>query len=253
MVTFPFKMLIALFCSFMFLFGNMNHVPAASSYEPLHAAMLATGAKVEEWTIHGWVKLPSAQLRDDQLEDIVQEVMRELGVSTVQYQLTRQQEKKYHVVQAEVISPTFHVLTVAQVISPGPSVEESEGYLVINIEAKDDENISVEQMQEKIKSITKKNGLSSQINTCLIGWLDGKLRDGEWCDFLQNAFEITHASTIDKLETEHFVSYTGFTPEIAEGLQIGDKFINLNIAMHYSQYDDRTYVTIGSPLITREY
>ncbi|WP_378951051.1 YwmB family TATA-box binding protein [Pelosinus sp. sgz500959] len=251
--SFLYKMIIAIVCSFIFLLAPVKHVPAASSYEPLHAAMLATGAKVEEWSIHAWVKLPNEQLNDDQLEDIVHEVMKELGINTLQYQVTHQQGKKHHIVQAEMIDPMVHVLAVAQILSSGSLAGGSEGYLVINIEAKDDENISVKHIQEKIASITKKNGHSPQINTCLIGWLDGKLRDGEWRHSLQNAIEITHAKNIDQLETEDFASYTGFTPEIAEYLQIGDKRINLNIAMHYSQYDHRTYVTIGSPMITREY
>ncbi len=253
MKKFPFKIMVILFFTFVFLLYGVNHVPAARSYDPLHAAMLATGAKVEEWSIHGWVKLPNAQLTDEQLEDIVQETMAELGMNTREYQLIRQHGNNNNVIQAEMISPTFHVLTLAQVISPRSKQGQSEAYLVINIEAKDDGNISVKEMQAKIESITKKNGHSPQISTCLIGWLDGKLRDGEWHDFLQNAFEVIHARNIDKLETKHFVSYTGFTPEIAERLQIGDKTINFNIAMHYNQYDHRTYVTIGSPIITREY
>lgn len=253
MVKLSFKMIIALLCSLAFLLSTMNHAPAASSYEPLHAAMLATGARVEEWSIHGWVQLPDAHLTDAQLEDLVREVMTQLDVDTSQYQLTREKGKKRHVVQAELINPAFHVVALVQVLSPGPTTGQSEGYLVINIEAKDDENISVKHMQEKIKTITKKNGHSPQISTCLIGWLDGKLRDGEWRYSLEKAFEIAHARNMDTVEKQYFASYTGFTPEIAEGLQIGDKLINFNVAMHYSQYDDRTYVTIGSPLITKEY
>ncbi len=253
MITFPFKFLIALCCSCLLLLSGMKHAPAASSYEPLHAAMLATGAKVEEWNIHAWVKLPDAQLSDAQLENLVEEVMRELGGETLEYQLIHQQGKERHIAQAEAISSTFHILTVAQVIVPRVRMDQVEGYLVINMEGKVDENISVQEMQEKIRRIIEKNGHSPQINTCLIGWLDGKLRDGEWRNSLQNALTITHARNINQIETEHFVSCTGFTPEIAEWLQVGDVPINLNIAMHYSRYDGRTYVTIGSPMITREY
>lgn len=87
----------------------------------------------------------------------------------------------------------------------------------------------------------------------MIGWLDGKLRDGEWQDVLQKALAVTHAKTVDQLETKTFASYTGYTPEIDQWLQIGDQRINLNMAVHYNQSDHRTYVTIASPVITREY
>ena len=135
----------------------------------------------------------------------------------------------------------------------GINASEFEGYLVVNIEAKAAENHSISYMQEKVTRITSNFGPSPRINTCLIGWLDGKLRAGEWHKPLSDAFTVIEASIIDQLETEHFASYTGFTSEIPESLQAGDKKINLNMAMRYSQYDNRTYVTIGSPIITREY
>ena len=87
----------------------------------------------------------------------------------------------------------------------------------------------------------------------MIGWLDGKLKDREWCDALQSAFKAIDAQVIDKLQTQHFASYTGFSPGIINRIQVGDQKINLNMAMRYSQYDNRTYITIGSPIITREY
>ncbi len=253
MIKFSSKIMVSLFCSLLLFLFTVNHAPAASPYEPLQAAMLATGARVEEWSLHGWVKLPNGQLTDDELEHIVQETITQLGTDTSQYQFIHQQRKKHHSIQAEMVSPRLRIVVLAQVISPSSAAGQSEGYLVINMEGKEDEIIGIKDMQEKIMYITKKNGHSPQISTCLIGWLDGKLRDGEWQDYLQNAFEIIHAKSIDQITTEHFVSYTGFTPEIAEGIQIGDQTINFNMAMHYSQYDDRTYIIIGSPIITREY
>jgi hypothetical protein len=152
-----------------------------------------------------------------------------------------------------VQSPTFHVLVIAQVAPIGFGKSETEGYLVVNVESKAAGNLSVRDMQEKIGRITKKFGDSPQISTCLIGWLDGKLRDGEWHEPLEKAFMVADAKIVDKLEAEHFASYTGFTPGITDWLQIGDKKINLNMAIRYSKYDNRTYITIGSPIITREY
>lgn len=253
MIRFPFKLLISFGCSLLLLLGSMKHAPAASSYEPLYTAMLATGAKVEEWNLHGWVKLSDPRLSDAQLEEMVEEAMGQLGMKPLDYQLIHQQENGRYLVQAEAISSAIHILIVAQIMAPGGKMDQTEGYLVINMEGKEDENISAQQLQEKIKTIIEKNGHSPQINTCLIGWLDGKLRDGEWRNSLQNALNITHARNVNQIETEHFVSCTGFTPEIAEWLQVDNQLINLNIAMHYSQYDGRTYVTIASPIITREY
>lgn len=226
---------------------------AAESGEPLSAAMEATGAKVEEFSINSWVKLPRDKLTNEQLQDIVEQVMSQLGVDPKNYQLTHQQTSKSNIVQGEMISPTFHVQAIAQIIPRGMSTLEDEGYLVVNIEAKAAENPSINHLQKKILIITKKFGYTPHISTCLIGWLDGKLRSEEWHKTLSDAFTVIDAQIVDKLTAEHFVSYTGFSSKIEECLQVGDKKINVNMAMRYRQFDNRTYVTIGSPIINREY
>jgi len=253
MVTFRFKLFFAIILLVIVPLGVVRTVPAAGSSEPLRMAMEATGARVEECSINAWVKLPSGKLNEAQLEDMVGEVMSQLAVNPQDYQLIHQQKNKHKIVQAEVINNNFHALVSAQVLPGGISASELEGYLFVNIEAKAEKNLSISQLQEKITGITKNFGVSPQISTCLIGWLDGKLRAEECHESLSDAFMVIDGMIIDKLEAEHFVSYTGFTSEISDWLQVGDKKINLNMAMRYSSYDNRTYVTIGSPIITREY
>lgn len=252
-MTFRFKLITAVILLSVISLSVVNNVPASGIREPLSCAMEAAGGKVQEFSVHAWVKLPSAQLNAAELESIVQQIMEQLGIETQNYQLTRQQTTKYTAVQAEAVSPTFHAQAMTQVMNIGSSAQEAEAYLVINIEAKAEENLSISQMQEKIAGIIKKFGTSPQISTCLIGWLDGKLMDGEDHKRLERAFMVIHARIINKVKTEQFVSYTGFTSEIANWLQVADEKINLNMAMRFSQYDNRTYITIGSPIITREY
>lgn len=253
MVTFRYKVLIAIIFTMILSLGILRIVPAAVSGQPLRNAMEATGAKVERFSVNAWVKLPRGKLSDAQLEDIVGQVMSQLGIISQEYQLIHQQEKGCKSVQAEVTRNNLHGLVIAQVVPGTMSILEPEGYLVVNIEANGEEYISISSMQERIARITNNFGRSPHINTCLIGWLDGKLGAGEWHKSLSDAFRVIDAIIIDKLEEQNYASYTGFTPEIAEALQVGGKKVNLNMAMRYSQYDHRTYVIIGSPIINREY
>ena len=236
----------------LLLFGIVSNVPAAEiSSDPLGEAMKATGAQTEEVIINAWMKLPSEQIDDEQLVQLVQQVMAELGVDD--YQVKHEKENQQYCVQGEAVNSVFHTLVIAKRIQTGNIRSTTENYLIITIEDKTKENSFIPKMQEKIRQISKKNGSSPHINTCLIGWLNGTLRDGEQQDLLQKAFKAIDGTIIDKLETGQLSSYTGFALGIMEWLQVGDQKINLNMAMRYSQYDDRTYVTIGSPIITREY
>ena len=248
-----FKLVVISICILLLSFGIVKSAPAPSNGDPLVMVMEATGAQVEEVTINAWVRIANDKLDDEGLTAIVQQVMGELGARAQGYQLTQQQTNKEHCVQAEAENLGFHTLVIAKKIPDQVITSESKKYLIITIEDKTKQNSSIRQMQEEIRQISAKYGTSPHISTCLIGWLNGTLRDGEQHDLLQKAFKVIDAKIVDELEEESFISYTGFTSRIIEWLQVGGQKINLNMAMHYSQYDNRTYVTIGSPIITREY
>lgn len=233
--------------------GMMKSVPATTIGEPLIIAMESTGAQVEEFSINAWVKLSKSHFNDEELANILEEVMGELGVNPASYQLTRNQNKKQRSIQAEVINQSFHAIVTAKNIPSEINIAETEWYLVVNIEDKASDNLSIRKIEGKIRSIIQKFGSSPHISTCLIGWLNGTLRDGEQHSLVENAFRIIDAKIINKLEAEQFISYTGFSSGILEWLNVGRDKVNFNMAMRYSKYDNRTYVTIGSPIITREY
>jgi hypothetical protein len=70
---------------------------------------------------------------------------------------------------------------------------------------------------------------------------------------MNKAREALGASIIDTLIQPGFASITGFSPILPDSLTVGDKRINLNMAMRYSPYDNRTYVIVASPVIPGEY
>ena len=231
----------------------MKNAAVAACDEPLSQAMESTGANFEQASFHSWVKLSNKQLDNAQLESIVQQVMGQLGIDSQDYQLIYQQQKQQVSVKAEVTNKDSHVMVMAKAIPSQITKSELEGYLIVNIEQKVEKNFQEREMRTQILHIIENFGSIPQISTCLIGWLDGKLMDGECRETLTRAFMVIDATIIDQLDAGNFSSYTGFTPNVTDWLQVGDKKINLNIAIRYSQYDNRTYVTIASPIITQEY
>lgn len=251
-MTFHLKKVFIMIVVVILVGGMMNSVPAAEG-ELLVRAMEATGAQVEEFSINSWAQLPPGPRSDEQLGEIVQQIMMELGVTPTNYQLTQYQKNAQRIVQATGKVSDLHILTAMQSLPSKVANGEKEYYLIITIEGQKTANLSVNHLQGEIRRITKKNGAQSHISTCLIGWLNGTLRDGKQQDLLQHAYQVVDAKIVHKLETENLISYTGFTSKLMEWLQVGSEKVNLNMAMRYSGYDNRTYITIGSPIITREY
>ena len=48
-------------------------------------------------------------------------------------------------------------------------------------------------------------------------------------------------------------SYTVFTPYIDNYIFFFRKRVNLNLAIRYNEYENRTYIWIGTPIITTGY
>jgi hypothetical protein len=252
MYTIFIRLGVTIGCLMLILFATIKYAPA-SSLDPLSTAMKATGAKMEESSINAWVKLPERHYSDEQLQALVGQVMEQLEIHAPNYEIVHQQRNNHRVIKAEYSKPDNHVVVMAQVVPNQANGSKTEAYLVINFESLTSENAAIIPLQEKISKIVKKNGDSPQISTCLIGWLDGKLMDGESQTMLKSAFTAIDGIIVDKLVQDHYVSAIGFSSAIADCLQVNGKRINLNIAIRYSQYENRTYVIIGSPIITREY
>jgi hypothetical protein len=49
------------------------------------------------------------------------------------------------------------------------------------------------------------------------------------------------------------ISVTGYTPDLGDYLKAENLRINLNLAMRYDEYLDKTVIWAGTPLISRYY
>lgn len=246
------RVVLAVVC-LLFLFAIIiSHAENPAQHQPLSAAMKAVGAGVEEMSVNVWAKLPATGQEDSELETVACQAMEQLGVGQGSYQISYNKTDAQRMVRTEAIADYFHAVVIAEVVSPN-STEQAEVYLVILVETKPGSDTEFAEWQDKISAIVKNFGGTPRISTCLVGWLDGKLKDGEWHMRLRSGFNAVNATIIDKVMYENFASYAGFSPGISDYLEVGGKHININMAMRYSPYDDRTYITIGSPVITREY
>jgi len=201
--------------------------------------------------VNGWSKLPVHDLSDSEMVGIARQAMGKLGFQADQYDISHNRSANHRQVKAEAQSDRSYAVAVVQVLYPSWEKQGHEVYLVVNVDKiKPDGSAEV---KERITKIINANGGSARVNTCLVGWLDGKLEEEERVSKLNNAFKAVDAFILSSFSNPKLASYTGFTPLLKESLMVGQDRININIAIRYNQYDNRTYVMVGSPVITREY
>lgn len=111
----------------------------------------------------------------------------------------------------------------------------------------------IDEIMEKRRAIFKQNENKAEITTCIIGSFNGKLSRNEIDKKIQMTINKINGKIIENYEDENLVSITAYTPLINNYIYTGNKKMNYNVAMRYNEYEDKTYIWIGTPIITIGY
>lgn len=230
-----------------------GETPAAT--EPLATALTAAGAELRTVDVNGWTEMADKPVSDDQAEHILRTVMRQLGIKEQACRLTHERTGRRRQSRIDGQGTDFRAVAMLQTVElVTPNRQPvSQAYLIINVGTDGRNQLPIRVWQQKVKDITKQFGNLPRITTCLVGCFGGKLIKEHWARYMDRAFAALEATVTDKLDNERFSSYAGYSPIIADSLDVVGKQVNIQVAVRYSSYDNHTYMFIGSPVITREY
>ena len=234
----------------LFVWSSRNERLTAA--QGLGRVMQASGATVSELRISGWSRLPTADLSDRELLALAESGMAGLGIDSSRYKLSFIQDRQERSVRAETVDEGRYLAVTVRSLEAAGSGGDREIYLVIALRLAG-ENPAVEDWNNKVVAALAGSGDSPHITTCLVGWLGGKLEKDKWLERLDSSGRVLGAVTLDKLVQPDYASATCFSPLLPGWVKAGDKRVNLNMAIRFSLYDNRTYVVAGSPVIIGEY
>jgi hypothetical protein len=90
-------------------------------------------------------------------------------------------------------------------------------------------------------------------STLISGKYNEKFTISQMKDRALSILKSLGASFVSGMDEGNLVSVSGFTKEIKERIKIDNQYMNLNIALRYSESSNCTYIWIGSPIIAVEY
>lgn len=96
---------------------------------------------------------------------------------------------------------------------------------------------------------TKEGSLS----LCLTGHLPGKMDAAAMEALARQVAQEIGGAELQCVSDGRMVSVTGYTPDLGDYLRAENLRINLNLALRYDDYLDKTVIWAGTPLITRSY
>lgn len=127
-----------------------------------------------------------------------------------------------------------------------------ESYLTTDILLYEDCS-KIMELKEQAENIFKNLGISPQTNISVTGSYKGKLNTEQKKKISQEIMKQLGAEAREDYVSEDVYSVTGYTKKIDEYINSANKKINLNLALRYNEYENKTYLYLATPLLVTEY
>jgi hypothetical protein len=108
-------------------------------------------------------------------------------------------------------------------------------------------------MEERISNLVAEHMQGVRTTSCIVGSYFESIPEDNMEAIIGSVFQSADAVEVERAIYDGFLSVSAYTPRIGDYIQMGGNRINLNVAMRYNSYEGRTYIWLGSPVITMEY
>jgi len=213
----------------------------------------SSGAKPVSTEIYFWGKLGDKKFNNlDALKKFIFEFAKELGIEdrnmissdTVSNDLV-------HEIEIRGTGGKNRMINISAQVGRGKENSE-EKFLSVSV-VQDLSNEGLEEIREKVLTVFKKFNIKPKINSCITGNFDGKLDYAQMNDVCRRIFKEAGARKVEGIRNGNFISISAYSPAIGNFIRVEENKVNLNLAMRYNSYENKTYIWLATPVIATEY
>ncbi|QQY79174.1 TATA-box binding protein [Keratinibaculum paraultunense] len=124
--------------------------------------------------------------------------------------------------------------------------------LFINL-IKREQFVEINDIIEKIEKIFYNYDKPISITTCIVGTFNDNLKLNERENMILKGVKNYKGKIIEKYKDQEILSFSIYTPYIEDYIYTGSNKMNLNIAIRYDEEEGKSYIWIGTPIITIGY
>ena len=109
------------------------------------------------------------------------------------------------------------------------------------------------EIKKEVSGVLKKYKVHPKVNSCITGSIAGKYENfqiNELCDKILKGAE---AEKIFTTRDRNLISVSAYSHILGSTLYVSGKKMNLNLAVRYNALEDKTYIWLATPVITKEY
>lgn len=234
--------------SFAFNYNRSDNV--------LIEAFKTSGAKIVESNVNVYSSNQNMFLGEDELTDIVKSLAVRMGIGFGESEKKEHYCKDYN--QITLIGDNDmgqKIVIIGYSMDFEGLEDEAEGMetdIVLDISSNGNYE-DIGKIERKAKGAVNRFIKGSRVTSCIIGAFEDEIPKGKMVEIINSIMEKIDAQEVEKAVYDGMISISGYTPKISDHLKIGENKVNINIAMRYNSYEGKTYIWIGSPVISLEY
>ena len=188
---------------------------------------------------------------DDFGKDLIRDVLKSLGadVKNPDYKnIESDDSERLELDYSLGSSKSMHVSFVV-----GKAGGNSEGsYVTISLV---DTSRSPDLAEERaaLEKTLNARGIRPKFNSCITGCFDGKTDNSALNAACARIFAVAGARKVEGIREGSLISVSAFSSAIRETVNDNGNKVNLNLAIRYNSYENKTYIWLATPVITTEY
>lgn len=237
---------------FFTLYAVNIHVKTQIPEIVLQKAFNESGAQAVSSEIYFWAKLDSKYSGEEKLKELVSQLSQSIGIIRNTDMPSKLQENdlmfKYEV--NGVTSENRLVNICGQTNRVWG--KNAESFISIRV-VEDSVYREAETTRSEICRMLEKYGINPRVNSCITGYYGGKLGKERLNTVSSSVFKVAQARKVEGISETNLISLSGYSSAIQDFLQVKGKKVNINLAIRYNTYEDRTYIWLATPIITTEY
>ncbi|MDW7651940.1 MAG: YwmB family TATA-box binding protein [Bacillota bacterium] len=219
--------------------------------EALEALLLTTGAEIVEGEVQYYAVLNEEYQTMSELEAILLNVADLLGLDGGEVQHSSGETfRVLDVTGQTTLGTDTHIVVQSNPGGPDAGMGPQTYLLVV---CRDSSITNIESAVQGLSELLKPSAPEGQLSYYLTGELPGRRSPEEMENLAQTALSAVRGRVIEGMWEEDIISLTAYTPLIDRHMSVDGEKFNLNIAVRYDDYHDKTVLWAGFPLIHGSY
>jgi hypothetical protein len=212
----------------------------------------ATGAVPSGYVIHNWSQLNQTFTSEAKLLPIASELASQLGLHDVKPYEHQDERDSYVRLLGTGESGQTVSITLAS-LKGYMAGAQSTTILTIHDSAYGHKLDELHEDLIRIRRVLARQGITPQISACIQGTVSARMNDVHEFRLISKALTVVGAHRIEGVESELVDSISAYSPIAPTFIVTNGRKMNLQVAVHYDSYHQRTNVLVGTPIITVTY